>query len=270
MAASKKITSKEEEGRAWLASLSEEEREALPALRLKRLRERAKLSARECAEYADMTNATSWYVYETPERMRERKIPYKVVKPMLTLMVGLGRPAVTADELIALTEVESLESVRNAPTALNTNPAARVQNLAGVFTNQLQNATLLPVKYRVEKSVFLPPDMILTRTFGVGPIAMACDFRSAQSCCIVADDDGGQDYPAGTVLHLVDPVEYVQHQLVGRKVVVSRINPKIDLGEVRLARVLSIEGNQMKLATLRGEPIDGDILGVVVGKYARE
>lgn len=261
---------KDEEAQLWFDSLTDEEREALPAVRLRRLRDRAGLTAAVCARAADMTNATSWFVYENAKRMRNRKLPMKVIKPMLTLMVGRGTPRVTSDELIALSDIESIEEVRATALPVQHNDTKRTQNLTGVFQQNGTAPTLLKVRYRIEKSVYLSSDMIADRNLGMGPIAMSIDFRSEQSCGVVGDEDGGAEYPVGTVLHLVEPSEFVQHQLVGRKVVVNHMNTAINLGEVRLARVMSIQGNQVKMNTLRGEPIDGDILGVVVGKYARE
>ncbi len=247
--------------------------QTLPCVKLKRLRERAGVTALECAKARlsylgkdpKKASPNSWYRYENTTFMAERSIPDEIIEAVMPLLVGKGMPPITTDELLTISSAHRLLSVRGT-TGTDTPAPSRMlpQNVVAPVYTPEQSGQPLIVRYRAERGVYMSEDAVHTRTFGTAPITAAKDVKGEQFCVLVAD---GKD--AGTLLQCVAPTAYSSEQMIGRRVVV--IEKAIHgLAEVRVGRVASSDGNQLRTVDLEGRPLKGEVYGVVFGSYARE
>ena len=243
-----------------------------PCTRLKRLRERAKVTAKECAiaykrskgEDGKDASPNNWYRYEAVDRMGDSVIPDHVISAVMPLLVGRGMPPVTADELLSISSAHRLLKLRNQ-TSLG-QPEGRIlpqPMVAPVF--EAETGTPLVVRYRAERGVFMDTEALHKRTFGTAPITAAKDIKGDQFCVLIADGP-----TAGTVLQCVEPSAYSNSQLNGRRVVLVTEHEKLGLSEVGIGLVQYVGGNKVKIVDAAGKEINGSIYGVVVGSYARE
>ncbi len=247
--------------------------QTLPCVKLKRLRERAGVTAKECAQARliylgkdpKKASPNSWYRYEGTEFMGERAIPDEIIEAVMPILIGKGMPPITADELLSISSAQRLLSVRASTSGdAHTNGRMLPQTVvAPVFTPEPSGQPLV-VRYRAERGVYMSEEAVHSRTFGVAPITAAKDVKGEQFCVLVADGE-----TAGTLLQCVAPSSYSADQMVGRRVVVIE-SAMQGLSEVRVGRVTGKEGNKLKTVDLEGRPLKGEIYGVVFGSYARE
>lgn len=237
-----------------------------PCVKLKRLRERAQVTAVTCAKALGQTSPNSFYRYEAVERMGDTPIPDHIIEAIMPLLVGRGMPPVTADELIAISSASRLLAVRGKASG-SAVPSGRLlpQPVVAPVFSQTKTGEPLVVRYRAESGVFMDEKALHKRTFGIAPITAAQDIKAEQFCVLVADGEA-----AGTVLQCVVPSAYTLPQLKGRRVVMVARRAKLGLAEVSVGRVDSVDGNSVKVIDGRGEKMPGEIYGVVVGSYARE
>jgi len=248
--------------------------QTLPCVKLKRLRERAGVTALECAKArlvylgksANKASPNSWYRYENAQFMGDRAIPDEIIEAAMPVLLGKGMPPITADELMSISSAHRLLSVRGIASGDTQQQGGRLLPqavVAPVFTPE-QSGQPLVVRFRAERGVYMSEDAVHSRTFGTAPITAAKDVKGDQFCVLVADGDD-----AGTLLQCVAPTAYTATQMVGRRVVVVAKSVH-GLAEVRVGRVTGTDGNNIKTVDLDGKPLKGDIYGVVFGSYARE
>lgn len=250
--------------------------------RLKELRNRAGVTGRECAtaflrSLGKKTDGvhkieTRWFRYESSE-FNDKKVPWRVIDPVIPLLVGKGHPVITKADLIDIadipqTSVNALlgKSVDNTgqsdrPTSNRRTPfmGARLADTGSV---------VLRVKFRAEAGVFMTPDSVHSRDYGQAPIAKSDDLVGEQFCAL---DVQGGFYPSNTVLHCVRAEDVETGDMVGRRVVALEVSPSMPgVGEVVIAKVVSASGNSVELADSMGNEVFAEILGVVRGSYTRE
>jgi hypothetical protein len=238
---------------------------SLPCVKLKRLRERAGVTAIKCSKALGLTSPNSWYRYESVERMGDTPIPDHIIEGVMSLLVGNGMPPVTADELLAISSAHRLLSVRGRASSATPNGRILPQPVVAPVFPESDTGTPLVVRYRAEKGVYMDTAALHRRTFGVAPITAAKDIKGEQFCVLVADGP-----TAGTVLQCVAPSAYSTAQMLGRRVVVVSERQGMGLAEVVVGTVDSTDGNVAKLKDPAGKAITGDIYGVVVASYSRE
>lgn len=258
-----------------------------PALVLKDLRERAGLTGQECATHLAKAlkkkdrrgrpvtegHPTTWFRYEStqpsPKGMGDRKIPYRVISAVMPLFVGRGKPPIQEDELLAVSEVHGLERVRPIGASASVTKSS-VHETAQMFPRTPEEVKPLVVKYRAERGVFMLAETLEKRSFGVGPIVEASEYKAVQACVVVADDHADPVYPAGTVLHIIHISAYQPDELKGKRVAVSIPDKKTGMVEVAIGRIDEVIGNSLVIKSLHGEELDGEVLGVVYRSLRRE
>lgn len=242
-----------------------------PAEKLKQLRERAGVTALECAQELkrlkgeDVAQASpnSWYRWESVAKVYRTALPDDTIRAAIKKLVGKGSPPVTADELLALSAGYNMLHVRAKARATGAIPARHTKIVPPVF-DDVPSEPLI-VRYRTEKGLFMHKSKFAKRSYGVSPIRSASDVKGEQFSALVAD---GPD--AGTVLHCNAPAAYTKAQLLGKRVVVVNEGGIKDLVEVVVGRVDSVTGNRPKITDGEGRTINGEIYGVIVGSYTRE
>ena len=200
--------------------------------------------------------------------MGDRKIPYTLIQAITPLFVGRGNPPITVDELIAISEAHSVDALRRSPMA-GEGTKLSVQDVSPVFPKNPNDVKPLMVRYRAERGVFMTDETIRSRSFGVGPIVEATEYKEDQACVLVGDSHAEPLYPAGTVLHIIDVKAYQPAQLKGKRCVIN-LASKQGLREVAVGVISDIHGNTHVIKSLDGEELDGDILGIVHRSLRRE
>lgn len=71
-------------------------------MRLRELRERAKVSMGALADAAGYKGASSYQRYEDPDRFHKPYLPLELVEAIAPLLVGKGVPPITSDEVYSL------------------------------------------------------------------------------------------------------------------------------------------------------------------------
>jgi hypothetical protein len=217
--------------------------------RLKELRERAGLSGAKVASHLGFGSPTGYFRYETKSIMGSKPIPVDIVKRLSPLLVGRGEPKITQEEVMALTGVEEI-----------TRPSASVHEMP-----VRGGAQVLPVKYSVERGVFVPSDRA-ERSLGSAVICATPRYTNAvQFAAVLPQPFNG--LPAGVSLHCVEASAYGSN-IDGKKVVVLEPYAKSDLVEVILAAVPRNGGKPVSIDD--NKPLEGRIVGVVIGSYAPE
>jgi len=253
-----------------------------PAARLKALRERAGVPADKCAEAwrtykrdNDLpqkgkpthmpASPNTWYRFESVEDQGDAKIPYHRICAVIPLLVGRGMPPITEDELWAISDVGM------KPPGFG--PAKRPAHLSVVPavvdspTSVVGAGNPLGIRYRAERGVFLEADRLGIKSFGSSRLIGAG--RGDEFAVQVGDDHAAPTYPAGTVLDCVGVPEL--SAIVGKRVVafVERAGGS-GLGEIVVAYVDSVSGSSAVLKTIDGVTVDGNVVGLIRGRYTPE
>ena len=241
-----------------------------PCTKLKRIRERAEVTALQCAQAYSRhmgkdpkkASPTTWFRYESVKDMGDNPIHDQIIEAVMPLLVGRGRPKVTTDELLDISSAYRLLSVRDKVGG-NGRHLPRPDgepSLTGIAT-----AHPLVVRYRAERGVYMDTKTLHSRTFGTAPIMAARDIEGDQFSVQMVED--GQSVL--TFLQCVSPLEY-KGALQGRRVVVVRERAGLGLSEVVLGLVGDGSGNKMSITGTDGKALTGQIYGVVIGSYTRE
>jgi transcriptional regulator with XRE-family HTH domain len=81
-----------------------------PALRLKRLRERSKLSMKAIAKALGFKGASSYQRYENPDQFTKQHLPLQMAKTLAELFAGKGTPPISKEEVLVLAGLEDLST----------------------------------------------------------------------------------------------------------------------------------------------------------------
>ena len=236
-----------------------------PATRLKQLRRRSGMTALECAKLSGVgTTPGAWYRYEsTMERdMGKELIPDAVIMSIIPHMIGRGEPPIREEEIISLAQGQRFLRAMKDRKKIAGKPALSLKDVAPTFPKSASGVKHLTVKYRAERGIFMGKEAFERRTYGVGPIVEAPEFRAPQACVLVADDHADSVYPVGTVLHIIHQSAYSPKELLGKRVVISVETN--ELVSVEVGVIHGIHGNRYEFRSLEGDrKIEGDLVGVV-------
>lgn len=250
-----------------------------PCLKLKALRERAGLTAKVVAQFlASGENSvfrkgspTTWYRYEAPTRMGTEPIPWHIAEAIMPLFVGRGHPRITAEEIVDISEARKLGTQAGVLQAFGASPSQLPQEIMHpVFRGDDSSVTMLYVRHRAERGVFMDKDTIAARSFGLSPIAHADDVRGEQFVVMITDGHAEPAYRRGSLVQCVAVDSVDLAQVVGKRVIVRIDNQDTGLSEVAVGVLKSAAGNRPQVTTLGGKELDGEVLGVVFARYARE
>lgn len=219
----------------------------LPRERLKALRERSGLSGSELARSLGYANPSGYFRFEQEKMQGTRPLPYEVVKRLIPILRGRGEPPITAEELLLLTDAKDI-------------PKPIQQAFVSVVDSS--GGGLLAVKYRIEKGVFVRVSS--TRSYGASRLGVSALYPpDVQFAAVVSGDDSG--LPSGTQLHCVEPDAIPTGSIKGRRVLVG-IPETEGIVEVTVGK-MGTDGNPF---SLDGMPLEGSILGVVIGAFVPE
>lgn len=215
----------------------------LPRERLAELRVRSGLSVRDLAKMIWATDSPgSYHRYERADTQRDRPIPIETATRLLQAFVGRGSPPITADEVMALTDVKRL------PKSV----------VADYFTPPPQRGArpALMIRYRIEPGVYIRPGA--EQNGEPASICASWMYGIARQFVAVVRAKVGFGYRSGDELHCVDPVEFSEPALVGRKAVIAVPYKGNDLFEVGLKELHATDEQRPR------------VLGVVIGSYRQE
>lgn len=216
-----------------------------PRERLRAIRERSGISGSQVARDLGYASPPGYIRYEQP-RQGDEPIPYDLIKRLIPLLVGRGNPPVTAQELLELTDAKEIR-----------------KPVAQAFQSLVDDGDgLLSVKYRVESGVFIRPEA--AKTFGASRVGVSRMYPASEQFVAAVTEDIGKHIEAGCQLHCVvaDQVP-IAHRAGKRAVVGVRDGGLI---EVRVGRIAA----DNKTYDLDGLPMDGEVLGIVIGAYCPE
>ena len=219
---------------------------------LKSLRMRAGLSGAEVGRALGYSSNNGYNQYEYENRV-DKLIPTPLLTKLIPILRGRGNPPVTADELIAISEARSLPSDTPSLAGLSSSPPDTLDE-ANVMFRAPSGSALLPVLYRAEAGVFMEATRAGTKRYGDGPIGPTPDVdTNGQFCVAVVGSDRRE------TLHCVKPDQVGKASRVGRRCVCTLERDKTGLVEIIVSRIAP-----------SGEPENGDLVGIVIGSYARE
>jgi len=224
----------------------------LPRQRLAALRERSRLSVREVVSRLGYQSPAGYHRYEREDLQKDQPIPLDIVRRLMPHFIGRGQPPITADEMMALTDVQ--EAFSKGVVDKYFTPAAVAEG-AGLI-----------MKYAIEPGKFVRADAVPTENSARSMVcAHALYGGQAQFVVAVRGSVDGW-YVRGDQLHCVDPTEFSPMSMRGRRVVVSAPYRGGELVEVVTAEVQkddSLKGSD-------GGKVEGSVLGVVIGVYRTE
>ncbi len=222
----------------------------LPRERLAALRERAKLSVREVVQRLGYQSPSGYHRYEREDLQQDHPIPLDIVRRLIPHFLGRGQPPITAEEMMALTDVK--EQWGTGVVGKYFTPVA------------VSEGSGIPIKYQIEPGKFIRSDAVETGGARSMVCAHALYGHQVQFVVGVRGPVGGW-YARGDQLHCVDPSEFSPMSMVGRRVCVAAPYKGGDLVEIGVALVdkNGLEGHD-------GKPVEGAVLGVVIGVYRQE
>lgn len=215
-----------------------------PYVVLRALRNRTGMTQEQVTEAAGLPR-TTYRSYESG-RFGDRVLPWLFVQQVAPVLVGKGRPAITLDELIAISEVRSVRTLLNSMRNQRMTP---------------QDDRRLVIRYRASPGVFV--DIATREKLGLGwshmqplPDAPAADQW------VVEGDDGeqwiAQDLAEGDTAN------------PGTMAVVAREHKMTGLSTIHVVRLLSLgdrAGTTVNALTLTDQSIVGSLLGVCRGSW---
>ena len=223
--------------------------------RLKALRARTGLSTHDIARALGYASASSYHKYERPAAQKARPIPIDIVRRLVPLFRGRGDPPVTEEEMLALTDLG---------TAL---PKSVVAEYMSPTVDDGKG--LLVVRYRVEPGVFTA-HAIGGRQYGASRIGASAEYDVQKQFVVVCVNGPDTWYKKGTQLHCVEPTEFPMSAMRKKHVVVAAPYKGGELAEIVVAQVTTVEASGLVMVGIDGVPVEGKVLGVVIGFYSRE
>lgn len=231
-----------------------DQKKKLPREKLQELRARSGMSTHDIGR-AWKQGASSYHKYERAAAQKERPIPPHVVQRLLPLFVGKGQPPITAEEVMELTDFHTV--LPRTVVAQYLSPT--VDDGKG----------LLLVRYRVEAGVFVD-EADTSRHYGAAIVGVSREYDAGKQFVAVCPDGGGKWYPKGTQLHCVNPTEFAQAALGGRRVIIAVPYKHGDLAQIAMAEVTNAMPDKFAMIGSDGVPVSGKVIGVVIGAYIRE
>ncbi len=218
-----------------------------PRVRLREMRERVGVSGGQLAARLGYASAAGYLKYEQEKAWGDKPIPYDVIKRLIPHFRGAGNPAVTVEELLAVSDAKAI------PKAVSRAFEAVVDDGQGLLT----------VKYRVESGVFVRIGH--TRSLGASRVGTANEFPVQSQFVAVLSEEIKDIGPVGTQLHCVTPDQFPVESRRGKRCLMG-VTASEDLMEITVGRI----GNDDGLYGLDGLPRTGVLLGVMIGRYKRE
>lgn len=223
-----------------VAALRKETRRGRPMAKtpyrekLKALRTRAGLTGADMAKSLGYASPAGYFKHEQEIHQGDRPIAESKVQRMVPLFLGRGTPPITAEEIWALTEKSEV------PKQVKTT----------------DEKGLLIIRYRVEPGTFTRRGPML-RMLGASRLSPSNEYDTAKQ--FVAIDVNGDQ------LHCVEGVEVED----GKRCVLAVAYDTTELVEIVVAEAAIHKGG-IVFVTPEGVPVNGEVLGVVVGSYVKE
>lgn len=238
----------------------------LPRELLAELMERSGLSGLEIAKQAGYRSASGFYRLMQAGVQKDKPISHEAIKRLIPVLRGRGNPAITIDELLAISDA-STHSLSPALGPALSEVVTRGQEEAELIRET--GGDLLPIKLRVERGVFVHPGQ--TKVYGVSMVGVSREFRpGAQFVAVVMDDSAMPAYRQQSQLHCVLMEKFALQRLAGRRVVVWVRGEAGPYSCVAVARVDRVDGDELVMSGMDGQPVHGELAGVIVGAYNRE
>lgn len=225
----------------------------LPRERLAELRKRSKLSVREVVQRLGYQSPSGYHRYEREDLQKDQPIPLDIVRRLMPHFIGRGQPPITADEMMALTDVQA---------AFSKGVVARY------FTPQtveISEGSGLVVRHLIEPGKFVKADALVNS----GSRSMICAhalYGNKEQFVTGVRGTIGAWYASGDQLHCIDPSEFSPMSMRERKVVVAAPYQGSDLAAI----VVAIVQKDDTLLSHDGEKVEGTVLGVIIGVYRQE
>jgi len=206
-----------------------------------------KISGGQLAKRLGYSSPSGYLKYEQEKHLGDRLIPDEVIRRLIPVMRGAGSPPITTEELLAISDVKQISR-----------PVERA------YVEAIDDSQgLLPVSYRVESGVYIRANS--TRSLGTSRIGSTPEFPSSSQFVAALAENIPDVGPPGSQLHCLRPSELNPKTMNGKRVLVGA-SADSDLVELVIGRVGS-DGSEY---SLDGLPIEGCILGVIIGTYRRE
>lgn len=235
----------------------------LPREALREVWQRSGLSAATVARQAGYTSTAGFYNL-MQERQGDRPIPAPAIKRLIPILVGLGQPPITIEDLVSISDGTPGTEV-GAMTGPST--VAAIAKTVGASADLIAAyretpGALLKVTLRAERGTYIEAAGA-ARQYGVSRIGARPDYAMAdQTAVLVADDHAETVFRRGTFLHVVKASAY-KDGLTGR-VAVALVEKHPGLVEVTVARVASAEGTVPVVHDLQGKPVQAAELYIVL------
>lgn len=234
-----------------------------PRERLRELRERSGMTGSAVARLAGYSHASGYTNYEQPKH-GNRPIPYRLIKQLIPLWRGKGSPAITVDELLAISDGA------DESTVVKQAVAQRLEKTATRIDAAIEagSAEVVPLRMRAERGTYIDPNV--KRDTTTSRVAYSPEYdMSVQFCVSVVDRHAQPWFKQHAHLHCVDRAEFSDEALHGRRVVCLVWRDATGLAEVLVAKATVMRG-ETTLMSAEDVLIDGEIVGVIVGAYVRE
>jgi len=229
-------------------------KELLPRQRLAAIRERSRLSVREVVSRLGYQSPAGYHRYEREDLQKDQPIPLDIVRRLMPHFLGRGQPPITADEMMALTDVQESFS-RGVVDKYFTTPAAVAEGSG------------LVMRYAIEPGKFVKADAVPEASSARSMVCAHSLYGGQTQFVVVVRGAVGGWYSKGDQLHCIDPSEFSPRSMRGRRVVVSAPYKGGDLVEVVVAEV---QTDDALICCVDGARVAGTVLGVVIGVYRTE
>lgn len=203
---------------------------------LRKLRERSGVSGQQLARSLGYASASGYFAYEQ-ERQGERPIPREFVERLVPLLHNVGNPPITLDDLYALTD--------------------RTGGAVPKKLRVLDDKGLLIIRYRIEPGTYVKKHS-LTRMFGASRIAPSLSYPVTEQ--FVAVD------VSGDMLHCVEGAARIED---GKRCILAVQFDSTELVEIVVGKAVA-RGDRYGFFTPEGMPVNGEVIGVVIGCYSKE
>jgi hypothetical protein len=233
-------------------------------LALKALRNRAQLSAAECAVAIQMS-VNGYQRYENVKDYDSQPIPYRIIKPLIGLMVGKGMPAIEEWELVNISDRRDVPGILSKPAPSQNNEPQSSRAMLAEYSPV--SPVSVPIRYLIERGTYREAKRSAAH-YGTAPVYPLRSYdQGAQWAGVVNGSDGrNYGFKEGALLHCVDTSAVPPGSITAGLLVVARRTVN-GLTEILLAKVIEAAPSGYRLEASGREEFDGEILGVPMYQY---
>jgi hypothetical protein len=233
-------------------------------LALKALRNRAQLSAHECSVAIQMS-VNGYQRYENVKDYDSQPIPYRIIKPLIGLMVGKGMPPIEEWELVNISDRRDVPGILSKPAPSQNNEPQSARTLLAEYSPV--SAVSVPIRYLIERGTYREAKRSAAH-YGTAPVYPLRSYdQGAQWAGVVNGPDGrNYGFKDGAMLHCVDTSAVPPGSITAGLLVVARRTVN-GLTEILLAKVIEATPSGYRLQTSDHDDFDGEILGIPMYQY---